>query len=226
MLIGMGAGSHLGIDLSEYDARIRTFIPDYGMLHDAVAGALGAAVRRRGPTIVELGIGTGALAARCLEACPSARMVGVDEDAAMLAAAQVRLGDGLRTTIQDNFESIDLPRCDAIVACLALHHVPPGPRRLRLFRRLYKRLRPRGVLISADCYPAADPRLAEADRAAWIAHLEKSYPPHEVRGFFRRWAREDHYVPLLDEIVTLRRAGFTVDVSWRKQSFAVIVATA
>ena len=226
MLIGMGAGSHLGIALSEYDARIRTFIPDYEMLHDSLAGALGAAMRRRAPTIVELGVGTGALAARCLAACPSARLVGVDEDAAMLAAAGVRLGAGLHRAIQGNFESADLPRCDAIVACLALHHVPPGPRRLRLFRRLRKLLRPGGVLGSADCYPAAHPRLAGADRAAWVAHLEQSYSPEDVRGFFRRWAREDHYVPLLDEVATLRRAGFAVDVPWRKQAFAVIVATA
>jgi tRNA (cmo5U34)-methyltransferase len=220
----MGAGSHLGIDLAEYDARIRTFIPDYDVMHDIVAYALGATMRRRAPAIVELGIGTGALAARCLEACPSGRIVGVDEDAAMLAAAAVRLGGGLHEAVQGSFESIDLPRCDAIVACLALHHVPPGGRRLRLFRRLHQRLRPGGVLLSADCYPAADPRLAAADRAAWTAHLEESYTRHQARGFFRRWAREDHYVPLLDEIATLRRAGFAVDVPWRKQAFAVIAA--
>jgi len=220
----VGAGSHLGIELSEYDARIRTFIPDYEIMHGIVAYVLGASMRRRTPTIVELGIGTGALAARCLDAVPPARIVGVDEDAAMLAAAGVRLGDGLNDTVQGNFESIDLPRCDAIVACLALHHVPPGARRLRLFRRLRKAMRRGGVLVRADCYPAADPRLAAADRAAWVAHLEESYAPQEVRGFFRRWSREDHYVPLEDEIATLRRAGFTVDVPWRKQAFAVIVA--
>lgn len=224
MLVGMGAGSHLGIDLSEYDARIRTFIPDYEIMHDIVADALRATIRRRAPTFVELGIGTGALAARCLETCPSARIVGVDEDAAMLAAASTRLGGGLKKALQGNFESIDLPRCDAVVACLALHHVPADVRRVRLFRRLHQVLRPGGVLVSADCYPAAHPRLAAADRAAWIAHLEESYTPQQVGGFFRRWAREDHYVPLLDEIATLRRAGFTADVPMRRHGFAVIVA--
>ncbi len=219
----MGAGSHLGIDLTEYDARIRTFIPNYEIMHGIVARTLTATIRRRAPTIVDLGIGTGALAARCLEACPSARIVGMDEDAAMLAAARVRLGGGLRTLL-GSFEATDLPRCDAIVACLALHHVPPGARRLRLFRSLHKVLRPGGVLVSADCHPATTPRLAAADHAAWTSHLGGAYPPEQIRGFFHRWAHEDHYVPLLDDIATLRRAGFTVDVPWRQQAFAVIVA--
>jgi len=221
----MGAGAHLGIDLSEYDARIRTFIPDYEILHDIVACAAAAAVSRRAPTVVELGIGTGALAARCVAALPSARIVGVDADAAMLDAAHERLGGGLSRRIAGSFESVDLPRCDAVVACLALHHIPTSRRRLRLFRRVHRVLRPGGVLISADCHPAASPRLAAADRAAWMAHLTESYSPRQARRFLRLWAAEDHYVPLLDEIALLRRAGFTVDVPGRKQAFAVIVAT-
>ena len=224
MLTVMGAGSHLGIDLAEYDARIRTFIPDYEILHDFVAVTLRRTVRGRRPTIVDLGIGTGALAARCLEACPSARIVGVDEDDTMLAAARVRLGRGLHDAIRGSFEAIDLPRCDAVVACLALHHVPPGPRRQRLFRRLRAALRPGGVLINADCFPASDARLAAADRAAWMAHLGTSYSPTQIRGFFLRWADEDHYVPLLDEAAALRRAGFAVDVPWRRHAFAVLAA--
>ena len=34
---GTSAAAHLGIDLAEYDTRIRTFIPDYDILHDTVA---------------------------------------------------------------------------------------------------------------------------------------------------------------------------------------------
>jgi tRNA (cmo5U34)-methyltransferase len=220
----MGAGAHLGIDLSEYDARIRTFIPGYEAMHDAVAGVLGASLRRRDPVIVELGIGTGALAARCLDACPTARLVGVDEDAAMLAAASARLAGRVRP-LQGRFESVALPRCDAIVACLALHHVPPGVRRRRLLRRLRQALRPGGVLVNADCFPASNRAVAAADRAAWVSHLERAYTPAEVRGFFRRWATEDYYVPLGDELAALRRAGFRTDVAYRRHDFAVIVGS-
>ena len=225
MLIPMGTESHLGIDLAEYDSRIRTFIPGYEVMHDSVAQTLAATTRRQRPTILELGIGTGALAARCLEARPSARVIGVDEDLTMIEATRARLGGRLHTALKGSFEAIDLPRCDAIVACLALHHVPPGPRRGRMFRKLRRALRPGGVFINADCFPASNPRLAAADRAAWVTHLEASYTPREVRGFFRRWAGEDHYVPLSEEVAALERAGFRVDVTMRHGAFAVITAS-
>jgi tRNA (cmo5U34)-methyltransferase len=221
----MGAGSHLGIDLAEYDARIRTFIPGYDRLLDVAAIAVGVVVRRRAPLIVDLGIGTGGLASRCLAAFPSARVSGVDEDAAMLACARARLGPRLQTTLLGSFERAALPRCDAVVASLALHHIPTPSRRLRLFRRVHRALRPGGALVSADCYPESNPRLAAADRAAWLAYLEASYSPRRARQFLRTWAREDHYAPLAAEIDTLRRAGFSVDVPWRQQAFAVIVAS-
>jgi tRNA (cmo5U34)-methyltransferase len=225
MLVGMGAQSHLGIDLAEYDSRIRTFIPSYEVMHDIVADVVAAATLRARPAIVELGIGTGALAARCLEVRPTARIVGVDEERGMLAAARARLAGRLHASLEGSFESIDLPRADAIVACLALHHVPPGPRRRRLFRKLRRALRPGGIFVNADCFPASNARLAAVDRAAWTAHVGASYTPLEVRAFFRRWAHEDHYVPLADEVAALGRAGFRTDISMRRGAFAVIAAS-
>ena len=220
----MGVAAHLGIDLREYDARIRTFIPDYEPMLGSAAAALRAAARRRHPVVVDLGIGTGALSAACLDAVPGAQVIGIDEDEGMLTAARERLGRRLTSTVHDSFERSALPSCDAAVASLALHHVPTPARRLRLFRRLRAALRPGGVLIGADCYPASSSRIAAVDRAAWLAHLERAYTPREARAFLRAWAKEDHYATLADELALLRRAGFSVDVPWRRGAFAVIAA--
>ena len=219
-----GAARHLGIDLADYDARIRTFIPGYERMIAAAASALGEALTRKSPAIVDLGIGTGAMAHACLQRVPAARVIGVDEDEGMLAAARARLGRSLARTIRGSFEAVDLPACDAVVASLALHHIPTPARRVRLFRRLHRALRRGGVLVSADCHPSSNARFAAADRAAWIRHLEQSYSPAEARAYLRAWAREDHYAALDDELVALRRAGFTVDVRGREGAFAVIVA--
>jgi tRNA (cmo5U34)-methyltransferase len=219
----MGAASHLGIDLRDYDTRIRSFIPGYEEMLEGAAAVLAASVRRRSPVIVDLGIGTGALAARCLAAKPSARVAGVDEDAGMLAAARKRLGRQL-TSIHGGFEDVDLPDCDAVTASLALHHVPTAARRLRLFRRIHRALGPGGVLISADCYLASAATLRAAERRAWLAHLERSYSAREAVAYLRAWAKEDHYARLTDEIAMLKRAGFGVDVVWRRGSFAVLAA--
>lgn len=220
----MGAASHLGIDLREYDTRIRSFIPGYEEMLGAAAAVVVASVHRRDPVIVDLGIGTGALGARCLASKPAARIVGVDEDEAMLAVARTRLGRQF-TPVHGSFEDVDLPRCDAVTASLALHHVPTTARRVRLMRRIHRALRPGGVLIAADCYLASAARLRAAERRAWLAHLERRYTAKQAAAHLRAWAKDDHFARLSDEAAVLERAGFAVDIAWRRGCFAVIVGT-
>ena len=50
----MSVATHLGIDLAEYDARIRTFIPHYEEMLDVAASVIDP----KSETIVDLGIGT------------------------------------------------------------------------------------------------------------------------------------------------------------------------
>ncbi len=145
--------SHLGIELAEYDHRIRTFIPAYEEMLDAAANAVDVKAR----TIVELGVGTGALAARCLKRAPKASVIGIDADSGILALAGRRLGR--RATLQtSNFVRASLPRADAVVASIALHHVRTRRAKLQLYRRIRAALNPAGVFISADCHPAGAPR--------------------------------------------------------------------
>jgi tRNA (cmo5U34)-methyltransferase len=216
----MGVAAHLGIDLSEYDARIRTFIPDYEALLDAAAAAVPSNAR----TIVDLGTGTGALAARCLARAPDARIVGIDADAEILEAAGKRLGPRA-TFMLGSFRSVEVPRCDAIVASLSLHHIRTRPAKVALYRRLRAALRPGGIFINADSYPASARRLARDQRDAWHTHLRQSYTSSEADALFAAWAREDVYVPLGAEMDLLQQSGFDTDVVWRKGVFAVIAGT-
>jgi SAM-dependent methyltransferase len=220
----MGAAAHLGIDLAEYDARIRTFVAGYDELLETAATALRTTVRARAPLVVDLGIGTGGLSQACLKQVPRARIFGIDADKDMIAMARRRLGRRLTHVVHDSFERADIPRCDAVIASLALHHIPTPARRLRLFRRLRAALRPGGVLISADSHPSPHSRLAALGRAASLRHLERSYSPSVSRGYLRAWAREDHHVTLPDELALLQRAGFQVDVASRRRQYAVVVA--
>ena len=87
----MSVAAHLSISPAEYDARIRSLIPLYDELIPEVARALGHAARPV-RTIVDLGIGTGALARACLEQVPGARVWGIDADPAMMPIARTRLG--------------------------------------------------------------------------------------------------------------------------------------
>jgi len=213
------AAAHLGIDLAEYDQMIRTFIPAYEEMLDAAAHAVDPNAR----TIVELGVGTGALAARCLKRAPKAAVVGIDADPSILALAARRLGR--RATLQTaNFGRATLPRADAVVASIALHHVRTRGAKARLYRRIRAALNPAGVFISADCHPARAAGRARAQRDAWMVHLRESYTTRKAEALLRAWSKEDVYVPLDAELALLQSAGFIVDVAWRRGMFAVIVA--
>jgi SAM-dependent methyltransferase len=224
-ILPMAVSSHLKIALPEYDARIRTFIPDYEEMLDAAAASLVAAERPL-RAVVDLGTGTGALLSRVAEVASHAALIGIDEDEGMLAMAARRLAAQAPRLIVDDFVRAEMPRCDAITASLALHHIEQRRTRKALYARARKALRAGGVLVSADCHPAANPALAAAGRAAWHAHLASSYGPRKAESFLQAWAGEDFYVPLDVELELLQSAGFTTDVFWRKGAFAVIVARA
>jgi tRNA (cmo5U34)-methyltransferase len=216
----MGVAAHLGIDLAEYDARIRTFIPEYEEMLDVAAAAIPARTR----TIVDLGTGTGALAARCLDAAPRARVVGIDADPDILTLAARRLR-GRATFTCGTFLRAPLPACDAVVASFALHHVRTRSAKSRLYRRIHEALRPGGLFVSVDCQPAAARTSARAQRDAWKAHLRRAYTAQRATALLDAWSREDVYVPLESEIGLLRTNGFSVEVLWRKNAFAVLMGT-
>lgn len=220
----MGVASHLKIELEEYDARIRTFVPYYEQMLSLVADAL-RPLEVENPTIVDLGVGTGALAARCLVARPSARLVGIDSDPGMLGVARQRLAgwDAVELLTGDFLET-EIPRCDALVASVALHHVRTPDAKRAFYLKCADAIRPGGVLVSADCFPSRDPSAAAVQRTAWLAHLERTYSGPEAEGFLSAWADEDVYFPLEDEMDWLRAAGFRPEVIWRKEGFAVLCA--
>jgi len=222
----MSVRAHLRIDLAEYDSRIRTFVPGYEDMV-RVAGESLRFVSSTEPRIVDLGVGTGALGVACLDARPGAEFVGIDSDPGMLKAAQVRLAEYPRVElVEADFLRVDLPACDAIVACISLHHVQTQEEKRTLYANCRAALRPSGVLVSADCFPGAEPAVAAEHREAWLIHLAISYSRAEAEAHLASWAGEDVYFPLKSELGWLREAGFRPEVLWRNGGFAVIAAFA
>lgn len=217
----MGATSHLGIKFGAYDATIASLIPHYKDLLTAAATAVDV-VAPTAPAVVDLGTGSGALAAEILKVRPKARLTGIDADDSMLAAAKRRL-KGRIETVQDNFEQAGIPRCDVVSASFALHHIDAGHKKAALYRRCFNSLRDGGMLVSADCFLASTNKLRRHDREAWVQHLQRKYTRKKSEQFLRTWAKEDVYFSLDREMELLKQAGFSVEVTWRRDSFAVVV---
>jgi tRNA (cmo5U34)-methyltransferase len=215
----MSVATHLGIQLRDYDRRIRTFIPHYDEMLDTAA----ALVPSHSASILDLGIGTGVLAARCLRVARKARVTGIDSDRGMLALARRRLRARV-TLLHGRFEEVAFPRADAVVASLALHHIFTQPGKTAIYRRIYRSLRPGGILVIADCCPAAERLLRQAQQDDWLRHLRRTYSRTQATKYLRTWRHEDRYMPLETELHMLRSCGFHPEVVWRRGMFAVIAA--
>jgi trans-aconitate methyltransferase len=217
----MGATQHLGIRFGSYDRTIASLIPHYQALIHAAAAAVDA-MAPTSPAVVDLGTGTGALAAQILKVRPKARLIGIDSDGDMLAAARRRL-HGRIDTVEDNFERAKIPRCDVVSASFALHHVDTGRKKGALYKRCFGSLRHGGMLVSADCFLASSSKLRQRNRQAWLDHLQRKYTRSKAEQFLRTWAKEDVYFSLDREIELLKEAGFSIEIPWRQDSFAVLV---
>ena len=192
------------------------------MLREAATAV--AAVR---PALVlDLGAGTGALAAALLERPGIGAVELLDVDADMLDRARERLsacGERARFTLRSFHDP--LLACDAVAASLALHHVRTLESKAALFARVHAALRPGGLFVNADVtMPADEPERGGAWRA-WAAHLVASGIA-EPRAWehFAEWADEDTYFPLEDELAALAAAGFHAGCAWRDRVSTVVVA--
>jgi tRNA (cmo5U34)-methyltransferase len=201
--------THLGVDASAYDVEIRRFVPHYDAMIATVIDILEAALGPA-PLVIDLGAGTGALAAAILDAIPRARVQLVDIDPTMLAVAGARVArHGARAELRTGSFHDPLPACDAVVASLSLHHVPELPAKRALYTQIHAALRPGGVLLSADAtVHEAGPEHVRVfgEWAAWMA--SRGIPEADARALFAQWAGEDRYYPLAVELELLAQAGF------------------
>lgn len=215
--------AHLGLDPAAYDREIRRFIPGYEEMIGEVVALLADVLPER-PLVVDLGAGTGALAGAILDGIPRARVVTIDIDPAMVEASRARLAThGDRVEIRRASFDHGLPRCDAVVASLALHHVPELAAKRALYARIHDALAPGGVFLSADAAVHADgPEHARAFRVWSAGMATHGIGQGEADALFAQWAGEDTYQPLSIELALLAEAGFArPECFWRRGPMAV-----
>lgn len=204
--------AHLGLAARDYDAVIRKYIGGYERLLAEVVSLVDG-------DVIDLGAGTGALSAAVLAGKASTRVKLVDIDPAMLEVARDRLAPfGNRATVANTTFMEGLMPCDAVVASLALHHVADLGEKRALYRRVYEVLRPGGVLAVADItlHDNGPARTRMVD--AWAAAMnEHGIGRAEADALFAKWATEDRYYSLAQELSLLREAGFDAPECFWKQ---------
>jgi len=217
---------HLKLRVAEYDDLIRQLVPAYPAMRPVQLELLALALPGDGTgrLVLDLGGGTGALAAAIAERFPAATVEIWDTDPAMLAVARERCaGFGPRVRYVARSFTEALPACDAVAACIALHHVKDLAVKGSIYRHIHAALRPGGLFVNADTAVCATPALKDHAFRLWA----KTMAPHgidERQAFahFANWAHEDFYPPLITELRLLLDAGFAEPECFWREAAAVV----
>jgi tRNA (cmo5U34)-methyltransferase len=215
---------HLKLRVSEYDALIRRLVPAYPVMRPVQLDLLALALPAGRGRVLDLGGGTGALAAAIAERFPQAEVEIWDTDPEMLAVARERCGGfGERVRYVERSFTEPLPPCEAVAACIALHHVKDLAVKAGIYRNIFAALRPGGIFVNADTAVCATPALRDHAFRLWA----KSMAPHGISeeqayAHFASWAHEDFYPPLIAELRLLADAGFEEPECFWREAAAVV----
>lgn len=221
---GHSVAEHLHVHAAEYDTQVRRLVPHYDEAHAEVALALAT---KPPASVLDVGCGTGALSATLAQQFPAARFTALDADASMLEQARHRLAQVAERCSFVHGRFLEASgQFDAVVASLALHHVPSRDEKRQVYALLRERLNEGGVLVNADAMVPRDPTLAGALQDRWAEHLmQHGFTRAEALGHFAQWKREDFYFSIDEELSLLRDAGFSgVELRWRRGPLGVLVA--
>jgi ubiquinone/menaquinone biosynthesis C-methylase UbiE len=209
--------------IADYDRFIRTVIPHYETMRAAQLDLLGRCLPPDG-RVIDLGGGTGALARAVAEKFSRVSVEIWDTDPSMLEVARERCAPfGDRVNFVERSFAEPLPACDAVVACIALHHVKEMPAKAKIYANIFRALRPGGIFANADCVMSETPAVRSASYEGWAKFMEgQGLTPAEAQQQFAAWAKEDYYPPLATELRLLAEAGFAEpDCFWRVAPFTV-----
>lgn len=117
-----------------------------------------------GECIVDVGVGTGNLAIKCIEYCRNATLIGIDPSLNMLKIAKrkmpslkLKLGDFLKLPVGDH-------TADTVMSAYAFHHLNPVEKDLAILE-MKRILKPNGRLLITD--------LMFVDRKAYVKTCSK-----------------------------------------------------
>jgi tRNA (cmo5U34)-methyltransferase len=185
-------------DPAGYVERITAEVPLYERLQEElVAATTGIAVA----TILDLGTGSGETARRLLAAHGGARLVGLDDSAAMLDHARAVL-PAERVELRTGRIEEPLPEgpFDLVSSALCVHHLD-GPGKVALFEGIAAVLAPGARFVLGDLVVPEDPAQA-------VTPIDWEYDLPSTVG---------------DQLAWLGAAGLRARVAWAHGDLAVLV---
>jgi tRNA (cmo5U34)-methyltransferase len=215
---------HFESEAPEFDRTILTLIPHYPEMVRALVGAIpfDSSFPLRA---IDLGCGTGTVAAKILENFPNAHITCLDLAENMIAIAQQRLARYplVNYVVADLSAYEFTEKYDAVLSSLALHHLPTNKDKQTFYRRIYESLNPGGVFYNADVVLASNEYLQSVYGNEWRRFMAQHVSTDEIDGkWIPKSQEEDRPAKLMDQIEWMAKIGFVeMDVLWKYYGFAV-----
>jgi tRNA (cmo5U34)-methyltransferase len=206
-----------------YETPRRRLIPCFDAFYGTATGALGL-LGRPPRRVLDLGAGTGMLAARVAAAHPDAELVLTDGAPAMLEQARAALGSRAQLHVADLADPLPPGPFDAIVSALAIHHLDDAGKQA-LFARVHAALPPGGVFVNAEQVAGPTPALDRCYRAWHEASARALGATDDEWAAAEERMRHDRCADVESQLRWLRDAGFdAADCLFKDHRFAVLVA--
>lgn len=207
---------------ASYDRQRRALIPCFDEFY-------GTAIRmiesgNPAPHILDLGTGTGLLAAMALDKYPEATLTLIDSSESMLDQARRRFAGraNVRYVVGDYTEHAFDERFCFVISSLSIHHLE-HPDKRKLFSAVHDMLKPGGAFINADQSAGRAPAIDELQWRFWLSDVTASGLPQESIEASIERRRLDRNAKLEDQLRWMEEAGFAdVDCVYRNLGFAVM----
>lgn len=208
---------------NDYDAPRRCLIPCFEPLYGTAIELIAEWGPQPGIRALDLGAGTGLLAAMVRRAFSGMRFDLVDIAPAMLERARQRFAgeSGISIAVADYATAELGGPYDLVVSALSIHHLDDGAKR-GLFARVLAALRPGGLFVNVEQVLAPTPLLEARAHDRWRAQALALGASEAALAAAEARMAHDRCATLENQLGWLRAAGFAeVDCAFKSWRFAV-----
>jgi tRNA (cmo5U34)-methyltransferase len=207
----------------DYDRTRRRLVPGFDDFYRAAIDLI-QFPRESSLKVLDLGAGTGLMAAFIAYSFPNARITMVDISNEMLERARARFelaGPRFRFEVSDYGVDRIQEKYDAIVSALSIHHLSDDQKR-SLFKRIHSALNDDGVFVNAEQFRCATPERHKFHHERWVTRVrELGVDDRDLAAALERM-KFDRAATLEDQLEWMREAGFRdIDCAYKNLIFAV-----
>jgi tRNA (cmo5U34)-methyltransferase len=215
---------HFAAKWEEYDSKIEKTIPFYTESFDILT-SIASRMLKPARRILEIGMGTGNLTIKLLNAFPDASILGMDIVGNYIFQARQKLGIHKNRVdlILKDINSFEFTESyDLIVSSYVFHHIE-NVAQSKIYQTIYEHLNPEGVFINADFIDSASTYFSVLfDELRMNYMRQQGMSENSIQADYLEHRKLEIPMPLKDQITLLSQIGFKeVECFWKYLNLAV-----